>query len=312
MKSCTIVYNPKSGVNKRQNVLDKVVDVLRKNKYETEVITTKAKGDAINIVKDLGPKDLVICAGGDGTLNEVITGNLQREKKLLIASLPLGTSNDVASMYGYTTNPIVDIERLIKGVKMNVDVCLMDEKPFVYVACFGNLVNIAYDTPRDLKARYGKLAYIMHGLQEFSKRIKSYKLTYRVNGKIRSGEYSFVFVTNSNRVATINNIYKDVKLNDGKFEVAMCNATKKVDIIRIASQILTATDLSKIAGIEYFQTDRLEIDFDKNYKIPCCLDGEEFKIKKNKYVFTVNKEVDMLVPSKNISKLFEKKDIVGE
>lgn len=311
MKSCIIVYNPKSGVNKRQNVLDKIVDVLKKNNYETEVITTKGKGDATEIVKNTPAKDLVICAGGDGTLNEVITGNLQREKKLLIASLPLGTANDVASMYGYTTNPLVDIERLIKGVKMNVDVCLMDERPFVYVACFGNLVNIAYETPRDLKARYGKLAYIMHGIQEFTKRIKPYKMTYKVNGKTKSGEYSFVFITNSNRVASINNIYKDVKLNDGKFEVALCTATKKVDIIRIASLVLTATDLSKITGIEYYQTNRFEIDFDKNYKIPCCLDGEEYKIRKSNYVFTVNKDVNMLVPSKNIAKLFEKKESSG-
>lgn len=307
MKSCILVYNPKSGVNRKQNVLEKVIDILKQNNYETEVVTTKSKGDAVNIVKNTEYKDLVICAGGDGTLNEVVTGNLQREKKILIASLPLGTSNDVASMYGFSTNPLVDIQRLLHGVKMNVDICLMGERPFVYVACFGNLVNIAYETPRNLKAKYGKLAYIMHGFQEFSKRIKTYKLTYKVNGKTKSGEYSIIFVTNSNRIANINNIYKDVKLNDGKFEVALCKATKKFDIIRIASLILTSTDLSKIAGIEYYQTDRLEIDFEKNYKIPCCLDGEEYKMKKDRYVFTINKKINMLVPSKNVSKLFENK-----
>ena len=105
MKKCVIIMNPESGKAKKLTGYKDFYDILRKYGYETEIMLTKRKKDATDIMKSLPDDiDLVISGGGDGTLNEVVTGNIERKNKLIIANLPMGSTNDVANMYGYTKN----------------------------------------------------------------------------------------------------------------------------------------------------------------------------------------------------------------
>ena len=98
--------------------------IIRKHGYETEIKFTSKQISATEIIKKLDKVDLVISAGGDGTLNEVVTGNLQRKERLTLANLPMGTVNDVGNMYGYTKNNYIkNLELLLEGVKKNIDVC---------------------------------------------------------------------------------------------------------------------------------------------------------------------------------------------
>ena len=157
MKKCIIIMNPESGKVKSLSTKNEFYDVLRKHGYDAEIKYTKEPKDATRIVEELEDDvDLVISAGGDGTLNEVVTGNLRREKKLVLANLPMGTTNDVANMYGYTKDYQKNLELLLNGVRKKVDVCYIDNTPFVYVACLGDYIDMAYNTPRNLKKKYGK------------------------------------------------------------------------------------------------------------------------------------------------------------
>ena len=149
MKKCVIIMNPESGKVKKLDNKKDFYDILRKYGYDAEIKYTKRKKDATEIVKNLSDDiALVISAGGDGTLNEVVSGNMLREKKLLLANLPMGTTNDVANMYGYTKNYQKNLELLLSGVKKNIKVCYIDETPFVYVSCLGDFIDMDYNTPR--------------------------------------------------------------------------------------------------------------------------------------------------------------------
>ena len=106
MKRCTIVYNPVSGKRAKFNVLPQFQKILEKNGYESNIIFTKYKGHATEIVRDLEPVDLVISIGGDGTFNEAVTGNFMRKDRLVAAHIPCGTTNDIGSMMGYGKNMI--------------------------------------------------------------------------------------------------------------------------------------------------------------------------------------------------------------
>jgi len=157
MKKCVIIMNPESGKKKKIKTYQEFYDILRKYGYETEIIFTKAKGDAKNIVQALDENtSLVISAGGDGTLNEIVSGNVLREKKLTLAPLPLGSTNDVGNMYGLNKNVYENLETILKGQEKKVDICYVNNIPFVYVACLGDYIDMAYATPRSLKKRYGK------------------------------------------------------------------------------------------------------------------------------------------------------------
>ncbi len=304
MRKCVIIMNPASGKKKKIDNYKDFYDILRKYGYDTEIIFTKAKNDATRIVKELDDEiDLVISAGGDGTLNEIVTGNNARLKKITLGDLPMGTTNDVGNMYGLNKNVYQNLEKLLKGKPKDIDVCYINNTPFIYVACLGDYIDMAYNTPRELKKRYGKIAYILYGLKQLQNKINSYDIKYKVNGKTYEGKYSFVFITNSSRVAGVSDIYYDVKLDDNKFEVALADIKTKKDMLKMLVLVNTM-DVKDIPGITYYQTDNFEIEFLNGPKTSWCIDGEEYKTTNNKFSFRVEQNMKMLMPKERIKKLF--------
>lgn len=305
MKKCVIIMNPESGKKKKITTYQDFYDILRKYGYDTEIIFTKAKGDAKNIIQALDDKtSLVISAGGDGTLNEIVSGNVLRQKKLTIAPLPMGSTNDVGSMYGLTKSVFENLEILLQGKAKKVDICYINDTPFVYVACLGDYIDMAYATPRSLKKRYGKIAYIMYGFKQLRNKINQYDIKYRIDGKEYEGTYSFIFISNSSRIAGQPDVYYDVKLDDNMFEVALANIKTKKDMLKILVLINTM-DVKDIPGITYYQTNNLEVEFLTGPKTSWCIDGEEFKSASTKFHFRVEQNMKMLVPRENIKKLFD-------
>ena len=306
MKKCIIIMNPESGKVKSLSTKNDFYDVLRKHGYDAEICYTKGPKDAIRIVGQLDDDvDLVISAGGDGTLNEVVTGNLQRNKKLVLANLPMGTTNDVANMYGYTKDYKKNLELLLNGVRKKVDICYVDNTPFVYVACLGDYIDMAYNTPRDLKKKYGKIAYILYGLRQLRNKIHRYHVKYKVDGVEHEGEYSFFFITNSSRVAGVDDIYYDVKMDDNMFEIALANPKTKPDILRMLVQV-TMKDVKEVPGITYYQTNNFEIEFLDKPKTSWCIDGEQYDSMGPIFKFRVDQKFKMLIPKTNAKKLFKK------
>ena len=307
MKKCVLIYNPISGKGQMLKHLAEFDKILSENDYEVKFIRTEYAKHATEIIQTLdNDTDLVISAGGDGTFNEVVTGNFKREKRLLLAHIPIGTTNDVGVMFGYGKDPVKNLRLLLDGEKHNIDICLINNQPFVYVAGFGAFLDIPYATPRDLKKKVGYLAYLLYGAKEVFKKIPMYNLKYRVNGEEYRGIYSLMLVTNANRVAGFNNFYKDVKLDDNEFEVLICNLPRQIDFVR-AIYMLKTNRITQAAGVYYYRTDKLEIEFEDDNESNWCIDGEKFEEKSNKYVITVDKDLKILMPSKNADKLFTKK-----
>lgn len=303
MKKCVIIYNPESGRPVDKKNLKELPEIMKVNGYETVMCPTKAAKDATRIVSELEDDvDLVICAGGDGTLNEGITGNLMRKNKLVMSQLPVGTMNDVGTMYGYTKNMIVNAQMLLSGTEKNVDVCMINDVPFVYVACLGSYVDVSYNTPRKYKKKYGRLAYIFNAIHEFTGKVKLFDLEYEIDGIKKSGIYSFLFITNTSRMGGISHIYNDVKLDDDMFEVLMITSKTKVELIALATRIL-AGEVKNMPGLEYYKTNNLVVRF-KDVPNSWVLDGEEYKHDTKEFKFSINKDMYMLVPKKNIVKLF--------
>ena len=307
MKKCVIIYNKKSGKVKPSKLINSFYNIIENYGYELDVITTKRSGHAVTIMENLSNDiDLVIAAGGDGTFNEVMRGNIKRNKKLLMAHLPLGTTNDVGTMYGFSKDYKKDLELILNGVKKNIDVIMLNNNPFIYVAAFGNFVNVTFDTPKKWKEKFGRLAYILFGFTELNEKIRMNHIKYIVDGKEYEGDYSYIFITNSSRIGGVDDIFPDIKLDDNKFEVLLCPIHNKADILKSLYHIKN-NGVESIPGCEYYCTSNFEIDFDEVPKFSWGLDGEEFKSTTKKFKFSVNKEVDILLPDSNIDRLFVNK-----
>ena len=306
MMKCVVIYNPNSGRLSNRYGLKRIYKTLENYGYDIEILYTEYRGHAKEMTKNLHDVDLLICAGGDGTLNEVISGNIERKKPILLGHLPLGSVNDVAHMYGMTNNNNNNLLMLLNGAQKNIDVCLINENPFVYVACLGAYVDISYLTPRKLKEKYGRLAYVIYGIQQLKQKLQFYNVKYTIDGIEYKRRFSFIFITNSNRIGGVDNIYPDVKIDDNKFEVLMCDIKNKWDILK-AVHYLTRREINNLPGFAYFKTDNIKLEFDE---VPpsWCIDGDELKHKEKVFDIRINKSNMMLVPTKNINKLFEGND----
>ena len=307
MKNCIIIYNPNSGHTMDDDNLKSVKTILPKYGYNVKIIPTKYAGHAKEIVSHLEQCDLVISVGGDGTFNEVVTGNMQRKNRLLVANIPIGTTNDVGTMFGYGKNFENNLKLLMEGKERNIDICMVNDRPFVYVAGLGKFINIAYETPRYLKKKFGYLAYLYEGIKDFFKPIKSYKVKYEVNGIKKTGYFSFILISNANRIAGMNMFYKDVKLDDNQFELLLCNFSTRRAVIRTL-RLLIDNDPNNISGIEFYKTSKVKFEFQQYPKKAWCIDGEKLDRATKNYEFKTVSDFKILMPNKNINKLFIKKD----
>lgn len=309
MKKCIVIYNPNSGKIPREKILPQFEKILKEYNYNCEMYFTERKAHATEIVESLDNDiDLVISVGGDGTFNESMTGNFKREKKLVLAHIPVGTTNDIGTMFGYGKDIIKNLKLTLEGKIQKIDICMINNRPFVYSAGFGKFMNIPYETPRDLKKKIGHLAYLTEGAKSLTTKTKLYDITYEMDDIKTRGLYSFFLITSANRVAGINNFYKDVKLDDDKFEVLMCNMTTKVDIIK-SLYFLTKYDATRVPGFYFHATNNLKIKFNTPLDKAWCIDGEELTPINDEYEIKIQKGIEILMPTKNVDKLFVKKKV---
>ena len=304
MKKCIIIYNPNSGKKNIKPYLPKILKILNKNKYETEIIPTKYKGHAKEIVEQLDNVDLIMSFGGDGTFNEVMTGNINRKNRILLTHIPVGTTNDIGSMLGYGKNIIENVKLSLNGVIKGFDIGMINNHPFIYVAGIGKFTNLSYETPRDLKKKIGHLAYIKEGLREIFKKTKLYDISYEINNEEYRGLFSLVLISNANHIAGIKNIYKEVKLDDNNFEVIFCTIKKMKDIFK-SLYFFTKYDISKVPGFYFYKTNKIKIKINNPEEETWCIDGEKLEnhIDNNYIIETIN-NIKILIPKKNVKKLF--------
>lgn len=291
MKRALVIHNPNSG--KRRNVYD----ILKKSKdlfliygFEYNYVATKYKGHAKKIVQELENIDLVISVGGDGTFNEIVSGNMLRDKKIVLSHIPIGTTNDLRSLFGLGKDIRKNIEMILSGSDKQIDICMLNNNPFVYVSGFGKFINLSYETSSKSKAKYGYLAYLIAGVKDFFKEPYMYDIEYTVNGITKRGKYSLGIISNANRIAGINNFYKDVKLDDNVFEVLFCSIKKRSALLRSLFR-LGITDITKVNGVELYRTNKIKIKFFNKLKKSWTIDGEKYLNKDSYYEITINKDI---------------------
>lgn len=303
MKKSVLICNPNSGKNNKEVLANKFKNILNEYGYEVDIIFTKYAGHAKKIMTELSDDiDLVISLGGDGTFNEIVTGNLKRENKLLLTHIPLGTTNDLGATFGMGKNPINNLKMILEGTVKDLDICTINDVPFVYVAGLGKFTDVAYDTPRNLKEKLGYFAYMINALKSFNQKTHLFEMTYTANGETYKGLYSFALICNASRMGGLE-VLQDVKMNDGKFEVLLSNITTKKDIIR-SLYLLKTSDITKVPGFYFFKTDNLKISLKETPRKSFCIDGEMLKTKTKEYEIKIVKGIKMLLPNKELNKIF--------
>lgn len=271
-KKLLFVFNPKSGKGLIKHHLLDVVDTMVKAGYEPTVYPTQERGDATRKVKEIGANfDRIVCSGGDGTLDEVVTGMREANLQIPLGYIPAGSTNDFASTLGIPNDMVKATEIAVGEHIFPCDVGQFNDDTFVYIAGFGLFTEISYDTPQELKNVLGHAAYILSAAKSLTS-IPNYLMQVEANGEVIQDRFIYGMITNSISVAGFKGLTgKDIELDDGKFEVTLIktptNPIELNEIIAYLTGILSETKM-----VYAFKADHVQIR--SRSSVAWTMDGE--------------------------------------
>ena len=276
MKKLLLILNPCSGKKKASHALADVVNVFNRGGYDVTVYITAARGDATKVVAQRAPEfDLVVCAGGDGTFNETISGLLAGGHDTPIGYLPAGSTNDFASSLHLSKNLVEAARDIVEGTPRRLDVGRFNDRYFSYVASFGAFTRASYATSQNVKNALGHLAYLLSGIKELAY-IRSRRLRFTLDdGRVLEDEYIFGAISNSTSVAGILTLSEDlVDMNDGVFELLLVR--KPENLLELNDCVLALTTQDYHTPMLTFTSAR-SVEIEAPEDMDWTLDGEQAK-----------------------------------
>lgn len=221
-KRLLLILNPTSGKMAGKRHLAEVVEAFGRGGYAPTVYVTTHRGHGAELAREYGGEaDLVVCLGGDGTFNEVVSGMLSAGHTTPLGYIPCGSTNDFAASIGLKKTIPEATEAILKGEPHTYDVGLFDDRYFSYVASFGAFTRTSYATSQSVKHMLGHLAYVLGGIKEVAK-IRSWHVRFRVDEKEIEGDYLFGAISNSTSVGGVLTLRQDVvDMNDGLLELLL-------------------------------------------------------------------------------------------
>ena len=266
------IYNPYAGKTQIKNHLYDILNIF--SNYDLTVVPTNRQGQAKTYIKENYSKyELIICSGGDGTLNEVVNGLFINGGDNIpnIAYIPAGSTNDFASSIKLPKSMSSAAKLIIDGKPKAYDVGKFNNSYFIYVAAFGAFTDVSYATPQEKKNVLGHFAYLIEGLKSISS-IKSYKVKVISDDLVIEDNFIYGMITNTYSVGGLYKLdKKEVKLDDGYFEVLLIKEPKDIiDLNNITSYLLGTIKESNL--VYSFKTKKISL-YTKE-EMPWTLDGE--------------------------------------
>lgn len=273
MKKLLLIMNPCSGKKRANRVLAEIISILNRGGYDVTAYMTAARGDATACAAQRsGEFDVVLCIGGDGTFNEVLSGLKQAELSVPMAYIPAGSTNDFANSLNLSKDLLQAARDIVDGKPRTLDVGRFNGRYFSYVASFGAFTRASYATPQNLKNALGHFAYLLAGVKELAS-IRSKHLRFTTaDGAVYEDDYIFGAISNSTSVAGVLTLSSDiVDLNDGLFELMLIRKPRSLLELNDCVLALTTQDYHT-PMLTFVSSSRVEIEAPAD--MDWTLDGE--------------------------------------
>lgn len=261
-----LIVNLVAGKAMVSENLGSIINEFTKIGGEVTVHTTQSGKDAADSAYYACENnfDILVCAGGDGTLSQCLQGIMKSQNRLTVGYIPAGSTNDFAQSLDIPRNIMDAVQWIIDGKPIQCDVGRLNNEYFMYIAAFGAFTNITYETPQKIKNTIGHAAYILNGLMQLTS-IRSKRMRIEYNNNIIEDDFLFGMVTNSSSVAGLLSI-NDFMLDDGVFEVVLIKKPANlVQLNRIVQSLLNISEEIDREYIKFFRTDKIKFT---------CLDDE--------------------------------------
>lgn len=301
-KKMFLVVNPYSGTAKARTELLKIVRTFSDEGYDVTVYPTKARKDATEKVATLkkGEYDIITVCGGDGTLNETISGYMEAKIDCPIGYIPLGTLNEWSSSIGIAKNTSRAAKDILSGRQAIIDIGKFDDKYFTYTASFGAFTQASYSAPQEVKNVLGQVAYLFEGIKSVSA-IKPIYMKLTCDDRVIEGDFLFGAVSNSMSVGGIVKFAEnDVQLDDGEFEVLLIRNFDSILKLQNVLDGIVKRELDR-DGLEFFRTKKLIVET-KN-PLSWTLDGEYAESKDRIVIENLKQAIPLIIPKNSKAKI---------
>ena len=272
-KKLLMIVNPRAGRNKSREPLFDAAAIFSRAGYLLSIHNTTARpGDAAETAAAAGGSyDVVVAVGGDGTLNEVVSGLMTLERPPLLGYLPQGSTNDFASSLHLPGRPAEAAETVASAAPRRLDVGCWSGRYFVYVASFGAFTRSSYTATQAAKNALGHFAYILEGMKDLNS-LRPYRVKLTADGEVLDGEYLFGAVCNSTSIGGLMKLEEDrVVLDDGKFELLLIpNPRTAADLQSLVVALLNQQYDSQ--GVVFRHVSAIHLETEE--ELPWSLDGE--------------------------------------
>nr|CCC56587.1 diacylglycerol kinase [Weissella thailandensis fsh4-2] len=276
MKRARIIYNPTSGREAIRRDLVDILAVYEEAGYETSAYATTPEPNSAMMEAERAAKagfDLLVAAGGDGTINEVVNGIAPLDERPMLAIIPAGTTNDYARALSIPReDPLAAAKVILKGKAAKMDIGQANDSYFINIAAGGSLSELTYSVPSKLKSMYGYLAYVVKGAEMLTS-IKPMDIHVKYDDGEFNGKSAMFFLALTNSVGGFEQIVPDAKLDDGKFTLLIVKTTKFAEILNLITEVLKGKHVNN-PNLIYVKSEKVEVSSTKNDKIMINLDGE--------------------------------------
>ena len=271
-KKLLMIVNPTAGKAKSRSPLFDAAAVLSQAGYLLSIHNTAFPGDAAQTTAALGREyDVVVAVGGDGTLNQVVSGLMTMKERPLLGYLAQGSTNDFAASLQIPSNPVAAAALIAKGTPQKLDIGCWNSRYFVYVASFGAFTQTSYTAPQSAKNILGHLAYLLEGVKDLNP-LRPYHVKITADGEVLDGSYLFGAVCNSTSIGGLMHLNSEyVVLDDGKFEMLLIRRPKSAGDLSNLLIALIDQDYD-YEGLVFRHVSSIHVETAEN--IPWSLDGE--------------------------------------
>lgn len=295
-KKVLIIMNPCSGTKKANKYLTDIVNIFTVNDYVSTVLTTTKRGDGRIYAKNYAKKmDLIVCIGGDGTFNEVVSGVIQSGVRVPIGYIPAGSTNDFANSLHLSKGIVKAAHDIVQGEPVSLDIGTFNGRNFSYVASFGAFTKTSYATPQNVKNALGHLAYVLGGINSIAS-IRAEHMAFEVNGMKYEDDYIFGAISNSTSVGGILTLKPElVDMSDGEFELLLVKAPH--DLVELGAIIhMLTTQNYEDEMITFINASEFNIHASK--ETSWTLDGEYQEGMEEIKVVNMHHAIDLIMNGK--------------
>ena len=298
MKKIYFIPNLSAGKAEIGSYLAEILNRMTRAGYEVTVHPTQAPLDATYMTAkaaESGLYDAIWCSGGDGTLNEVMTGMMRAKKRCPLGYIPCGSVNDYARSIGIPRDILKATDLILDGVPRQVDTGTINERNFNYIAAFGAFTDVTYQTPQNVKNVIGPLAYVMNAATKLGD-LRDFHMRITCAGQTIEDRFIYGMVTNSASVGGVLDI-SDFLFDDGTFELTLVK--RPDDLLDLHDTLRFLRDIHEIGEQEKVICLRgadVTIQLLENVKVPWTVDGEYMPNASHVHIVNHRQAVTLLVP----------------